>query len=156
MASFVINDVRVFTGDEVLEPGSVLVEDGIIRYVGKDTPAADLPIIAASNSTLIPGFIDAHIHADKGQVLAIEQSLRFGVTTVLDMHNEPWNVTKLKKIAAERKDVADFKSACFAATVDKGWPEAIVRMHDYSEEVRTIVLAEKEPTVTKLDIQRNR
>lgn len=140
MASFVINDVRIFTGEEVLESGSVLVEDGIIRYVGREAPSGDLPIITASNSTLIPGLIDAHIHADKGKVLAIEQSLRFGVTTVLDMHNESWNVTKLKKIAAERKDVADFKSACFAATVDKGWPEAIVTMHDHSEEVRSVVL----------------
>lgn len=142
MASFVIKDVRIFTGEEVLESGSVLVEDGIIRYVGRDIPSGDLPIISASNSTLIPGLIDAHIHANKGQVLAIEQSLRFGVTTVLDMHNESWNVTKLKKIAAERKDVADFKSACFGATVDKGWPEAIVTMHDHSEEVRSLVLVE--------------
>ncbi|KAK0507017.1 hypothetical protein JMJ35_010475 [Cladonia borealis] len=134
MTSFVINDVRIFTGEEVLESGSVLVEDGIIRYVGRETPSVDLPIITASNSTLMPGLIDAHIHADKGQVLAIEQSLRFGVTTVLDMHNESWNVTKLKKIAAQRKDVADFKSACFGATVDQGWPEAIVKIHDHSEE----------------------
>ena len=155
MASFVIYDVRIFTGEEVLESGSVLVEDGTIRYVGRDTPTVDLPIITASNSTLMPGLIDAHIHADKGQVLAIEQSLRFGVTTVLDMHNESWNVAKLKKIAAQRKDVADFKSACFGATVDQGWPAAIVKMHDHSEEVRSIVLVEQEPIVMKIDIQRD-
>ena len=155
MASFVINNVRIFTGEEVLESGNVLVEDGIIRYVGREAPSVELPIITASNSTLIPGLIDAHIHADKGQVLAIEQSLRFGVTTVLDMHNESWNVTKLKKIAAERKDVADFKSACFSATVDKGWPEVIVRMYDQSEEVRSVILVEQEPTMIKLDIERD-
>ena len=142
MASFVIKNVRIFTGEVVLESGIVQVEDGIIRYVGRDIPSGDLPIISALNSTLIPGLIDAHIHANKGQVLAIEQSLRFGVTTVLDMHNESWNVTKLKKIAAERKDVADFKSACFGATVENGWPEAIVKMHDHSEEVRSLVLVE--------------
>ena len=55
MASFVIKDVRIFTGEEVLEPGSVLVEDGIIKYVGRDTPSVDLPIITASKSTLFPG-----------------------------------------------------------------------------------------------------
>lgn len=126
----------------MLQSGSVLVEDGIIRYVGKNAPNVDLPIITTSDSTLIPGLIDAHIHADNGKVLAIQQSLRFGVTTVLDMHNEPWNVTKLKKIAAERGDVADFKSACFAATVDKGWPEAIVTMHDQSEEVSFVMIEE--------------
>ena len=145
MASFIINDVRIFTGEEVLQSGSVLVEDGIIKYVGTESPSVDLPIITAPNSTLIPGLIDAHIHADNGKILAIQQSLRFGVTTVLDMHNEPWNVTKLKKIAAERDDVADFKSACFAATVDGGWPEAIVTMHDQSEEVSSIIVKEQEP-----------
>ena len=129
----------------MLPSGSVLVEDGIIRYVGRETLSVDLPIVTASNSTLIPGLIDAHIHADEGKVLPIQQSLRFGVTTVLDMHNEPWNVTKLKKKAAERNDVADFKSACFAATVDKGWPEAIVIMHDQSEEVSSIIKEEQVP-----------
>ena len=135
MPSFLINDVRIFTGEHVLESGSVLVEEGIIKHVGKHSPLTDVPIVSGAGSTLIPGIIDAHIHADKGRVLALEQSLRFGVTTVLDMHNEPPNVAKLKKIARERKDVADFKSSCLAATVDKGWPAAIVTMHDQSEEV---------------------
>jgi hypothetical protein len=51
------------------------------------------------------------------------------------MHNEPKYAASLKKLAAERHDVADFKSACNGATVDKGWPEAIITMHDQSEEV---------------------
>lgn len=135
MASFMIKDARIFTGEDVLESGNVLVEDGIIKYVGNDTPSTDVRIVSGSGSTLIPGLIDAHIHADKGKVLALEQSLRFGVTTVLDMHNEPVNVAKLKKVAKERKDVADFKSSCLAATVDQGWPVPVVTMHDKSEEV---------------------
>ena len=135
MASFMIKDARIFTGEDVLESGNVLVEDGIIKYVGNDTPNMDVRIVSGTGSTLIPGLIDAHIHADKGKVLALEQSLRFGVTTVLDMHNEPVNVAKLKKVAKERKDVADFKSACLAATVDQGWPVPVVTMHDKSEEV---------------------
>lgn len=130
-----LKDVRVFTGEHVLENGNVLVEKGIIKYVGNDVPNTDVPIVSGSGSTLIPGLIDAHIHADKGRVLALEQSLRFGVTTVLDMHNEPPNVAKLKKIAKERMDVADFKSCCLAATIDQGWPAPIVTMHDKSEEV---------------------
>ena len=135
MASFMIKDARIFTGEDVLEGGNVLVENGIIKYVGIDAPDTDVRIVSGSGSTLIPGLIDAHIHADKGKVLAVEQALRFGVTTVLDMFNEPVNVAKLKKVAKERKDVADFKSSCLAATVDQGWPAPIVTMHDRSEEV---------------------
>ncbi|KAL2036724.1 hypothetical protein N7G274_010519 [Stereocaulon virgatum] len=134
MNSVLIKDVRIFTGEEVIESGSVLVKDGVIEYVGSSAPETDLPAMTMSSSTLIPGLIDAHIHASNGQVLAIEQSFRFGVTTVLDMHNEPKNVASLKQIAAQRHDVADFKSACFGATVDKGWPESIITMHDQSEE----------------------
>lgn len=135
MASFIVKDVRIFTGEEVVESGNVLVEEGTIKYFGNDTPDTDAPVVSGSGSTLIPGLIDAHIHADKGRVLALEQSLRFGVTTVLDMHNEPPNVAKLKKVARERNDVADFKSSCLAATIDQGWPAPIVTLHDKSEEV---------------------
>lgn len=135
MASFLIKDARVFTGEHVLDSGSVLVENGIVKYVGNDSPNSDVPIVSGSGSTLIPGLIDAHIHADKGRVLALEQSLRFGVTTVCDMHNEPPNVAKLKRVAKERTDVADFKSSCLAATIDQGWPVPIVTLHDKSEEV---------------------
>ena len=136
MTSFMIKDARIFTGENVIQKGNVLVEHGIIKYVGGDTPSTDVPIVSGSGSTLIPGIIDAHVHADKGRVEALEQSLRFGVTTVLDMHNEPPNVAKLKKLAKERNDVADFKCACLAATVDQGWPIPIVTMLDKSEEVR--------------------
>ena len=135
MTSFLVQGARVFTGEHVLESANVLVENGIIKYVGNDAPNTDVEIISGSGSTLIPGLIDVHIHADKGKVLALEQSLRFGVTTVCDMHNEPPNVAKLKKIAKERKDVADFKSSCLAATIDQGWPVPIVTLHDKSEEV---------------------
>lgn len=135
MTSFLVQGARVFTGEHVLECGNVLVENGIIKYVGNDAPDTDVPIISGSGATLIPGLIDAHIHADKGKVLALEQSLRFGVTTVCDMHNEPPNVAKLKKTAKERNDVADFKSSCLAATIDQGWPVPIVTLHDKSEEV---------------------
>lgn len=135
MASFLVQDARIFTGEHVLECGNVLVENGTIRSVGSDTPNTDVPIVSGSGSTLIPGFIDAHIHADRGKVLALEQSLRFGVTTVCDMFNEPHHVAKLKKVAKERNDVADFKSSCLAATIDQGWPVPIVTLHDKSEEV---------------------
>ena len=136
MASFMVKDVRVFTGEDVLESGNVLVKEGIIKYVGNNVPdSTEVRIVSESGCTLIPGLIDAHIHADKGRVLALEQSLRFGVTTVLDMFNEPNNVAKLKTIAKDRKNVADFKSSCLAATVDQGWPAPIVTMHDKSEEV---------------------
>lgn len=141
MSAFLIKDVRLFTGEEEIENGFVLVQDGIISAAGadKDIPQdinfQQIIIISKPNHTLLPGLIDAHIHADKGRELALYQALRFGVTTVMDMHNEPVNVAKLKKIAREDKDAADFKSAGVAATIDNGWPMPVVTAHDKSPEV---------------------
>ena len=137
MSTFAIKDVRIFTGDEEIENGFVLVENGLIKAVGSSVPSdLNITVISKPGHTLLPGFIDAHIHADKGKELAIYQALRFGVTTVMDMHNEPPNVAKLKKLAAETKDVADFKSACLGAIIENGWPIPVVTAHDKSEEVR--------------------
>ena len=138
MESFIIKDARIFTGERVIESGAVLVQHGLIASVS-DSPSAfateNIPTISASGRTLLPGLIDAHMHADKGRVQALEQALRFGVTTVCDMHNESWNIVKLKSIARERRDVADLKAAVYAATIENGWPAPVVAAQDNSEEV---------------------
>jgi dihydroorotase-like cyclic amidohydrolase len=136
-ASFVIKDVRVFDGETEIENGYVHVSNGKIVSVGsKDSELpSGVKVISKPGHTLLPGFIDAHNHCDKGNEEALYQGLRFGVTTIMDLHNEIHNCKKLKKIAAEDKDAADFKCAGIAATVDKGWPEAVVTAHDKSPEV---------------------
>lgn len=99
--SFIIKDVRVFTGESVLEPGSVIVENGIISYCGKHLPSdvlSDIPIISIPGHTLLPGLIDAHIHSFDS-TYALEQSIKFGVTTVMDMHNETQHARAAKTIA---------------------------------------------------------
>lgn len=138
MTTILIRDVRIFTGDEEIPNGSVLISNGKIHQVAStqlDPPNSSTQIISKPGHTLLPGFIDAHIHADGGNVLALPQSLRFGVTTVCDMHNEPPNVIKLRKQAKD-SDSADFKTCSLAATITGGWPEAVVVAHDKSEEVQ--------------------
>jgi imidazolonepropionase-like amidohydrolase len=77
-----------------------------------DAIPAGVPVISRSGHTLLPGLIDAHIHASGGDiVLPLEQSWRFGVNTVMGMHNEPDVVASLKKLAKERSDLADFMSS---------------------------------------------
>lgn len=135
-ATFILSDVRIFTGSETIEAGYVVVKNGVIEDVSAGIPPAGLVVISKPGHTILPGFIDAHIHADKGQELALYQSLKFGVTTVMDMHNETANVHKLKKLAYEKKNEAsDFKAAGVAATIDGGWPMPVVTAHDKSEEV---------------------
>lgn len=140
MSSFLIKDVRIFTGEEEISNGFVYIQDGIIKTFGSTVPdelGSGIPAISKPNHTLLPGLIDCHIHADKGKERALYQSLKFGLTTVMDMHNEAENVEKLKILAKADRDCADFKTAGLAATIENGWPAMVVTAHDKSEEVRT-------------------
>ena len=145
-SKLVFTDVRVFTGTEVLERAHVIFDGCLIKSVGTGSAPEfqEATVINKAGHTLLPGFIDAHIHADKGKTVGLVQSLRFGVTTVMDMHNETENVLKLKKFAKDNVTTsADFKAAGVAATVDGGWPIPVVTAHDKSEEVRTPVASKQ-------------
>ncbi|KAJ9647452.1 hypothetical protein H2204_000081 [Knufia peltigerae] len=121
MTSFAITNVRIFDGENVLEDADVLVEDGIIKQVGHGLNPSNLPNISMPSHTLLPGLIDAHSHPDR-EVKMLEQSYRFGITTLMDMHNVHENAVQLKTWAQERKDIPDIKSCHYAATVKNGWP----------------------------------
>ncbi|CAK4032004.1 hypothetical protein CBER1_02356 [Lecanosticta acicola] len=135
MASFLIQDVRIFDGEKTIDNGSVLVEDGNISQVSSGPVAFDGKTYSKPGHTLFPGMIDTHIHADSGNEVALPQSLRFGVTTVCDMHNEWYNIQKLRR-QREGGDCADVKTTSFAATIDGGWPAPIVLMHADTPENR--------------------
>jgi cytosine/adenosine deaminase-related metal-dependent hydrolase len=137
--SFIIKDVRIFDGENEIPNGHIHISNGKIAFVGsgepKDTPV-NVEVISKPGHTVVPGFIDAHNHCDKGNEVALYQGLRFGVTTIMDLHNEIPNCHKLQKIAREEVyRAADFKCAGMAATIDNGWPEPVVTAHDKSPEV---------------------
>ena len=121
MTSFIIKDVRLFDGDKVFESASILVEDGIIKKVGQNINKAGVPVISKPGHTLLPGLIEAHSHP-YGEAKLSEQSFRFGITTLMDMHNVHENAVQQKKWAKERKDFPDIKSSHYAATIHGGWP----------------------------------
>lgn len=118
--SFAIRDVRVFDGQRVLEDANVIVRDGRITAVGVDATIPDgLTVIDGVGKTLLPGLIDAHVHAWGS---ARTDALRFGVTTELDMMGD-WN--RLPEIETQRQSLArttqaDLWSAGAAVTVPGG------------------------------------
>ena len=134
MASFLIKDVRIFDGENTVDSGSVLVEGGKIFKVSSSPIEFSGTTISKPGHTLLPGLIDVHVHCDKANVVALPQALRFGVTTVCDMHNEWPNIQKLRK-QRDGGDCADIKTTSFAATIDMGWPMPIVLAHHKDEEV---------------------
>ncbi len=67
-----ITNARILTPDEVIDPGTILLDDaGLIGGVGRDLqspPAAE--IVDARGLTLVPGYIDLHVHGGGGYSLA--------------------------------------------------------------------------------------
>lgn len=123
--TLIIRDVFIFTGSNFIEGGTVVVKDGKIAEVGSDKSdkpyPGDTQVISRSGCSLLLGLIDSHIHGLFGSFDSIEQSLRFGVTTVCDMHNEHVHIQKPKKLASEDTSrYCDFKYAGVGGIIEGG------------------------------------
>ncbi|KAL6164966.1 hypothetical protein ACJQWK_08227 [Exserohilum turcicum] len=138
--TFIIRDVRIFTGEDKIDEGYVHVQDGKIKSVGpmSSMPQESVTAYSKPGHTLLPGLIDCHIHADRADPEALPQSLRFGVTTVCEMHNEIHNIKTLKKQTLQ-PDTASYKTAGQAATIENGWPIPVITAHDKSEETAAAI-----------------
>lgn len=85
---------RVITPDETIEPGVVLVSDGVIEAVGiASSVPATAEVVELPGLTLVPGFVDVHVHggggfslstSDPGEIRAYSGwAPRHGVTSFL-------------------------------------------------------------------------
>ncbi|MEA2564629.1 MAG: hypothetical protein QOH06_6133 [Acidobacteriota bacterium] len=119
--TFAITNARIFDGERLIPRGTVVVKDGKIESVGADVKVPEgAERIDAAGSTLLPGFIDAHTHAYLG---GLERALAFGVTTELDMGNDPATVRPVREEQARPGGApgrADLFSAGTLATAPGG------------------------------------
>ena len=70
-------NVRVFDGERVRPQTDVLVEGGIISVVGRKVQAPqDAEVIDGRGKTLLPGLIDAHVHAFAEPTLCASPDVR--------------------------------------------------------------------------------
>lgn len=116
-----IEHVRVFDGTRVLDNAGVLVENGVIRSVGRNIARpAGAEVVDGTGKTLLPGLIDAHTHTIVEA--SLQQAPIFGVTTDLDMFTLPTVAAGIKKQQAEGKllDYADLRSSGYLATAPGG------------------------------------
>ncbi|WP_343345752.1 amidohydrolase family protein [Sphingomicrobium sp. XHP0239] len=102
--TYVLSGARIITmnGDEVIENGAVMVDNGRIAAVGPLAAmswAQGTEVIDVTGKTIIPGIFDAHWHGPMGAGLTIPQqnwahaaSLAHGVTTVWDPSNNSYTV----------------------------------------------------------------
>ena len=81
-----ITNVRVFDGERLGEPTTVVIDDGMISAGTSTDGARRADVVDGGGGTLLPGLIDTHVHADK--LPHLEVSASWGVTTMLDMGNK--------------------------------------------------------------------
>ncbi|MGI9516855.1 MAG: amidohydrolase family protein, partial [Pirellulaceae bacterium] len=120
-ATVLFKSVRVFDGQELLEPVDVLIKDGRIEAIGEGiTVRNGAEEIDGAGKTLLPGLIDCHVHAYFPAHL--EQAAVFGVTTVLDMMSMPRGAAGLRaaRTSGKHPQRADYFSAGAAVTVKDG------------------------------------
>ncbi|AJC60733.1 hydrolase [Streptomyces sp. 769] len=86
-----LTNVRVFDGQRLTDPTTVVIDDGTI---GTDADGARP--LDAGGAVLPPGLIDAHVHLHGPEFL--DRLAARGVTTALDMANSPEQLAMLRDV----------------------------------------------------------
>jgi imidazolonepropionase-like amidohydrolase len=118
-AATLVQDVRVFDGERMHARRSVLFDEGVIVNADFRGPVpVGATIVNGAGRTLLPGLIDAHVHAYRHQ----ELPLLFGVTTQVDMFTnvQAMQAATRKMTAGDNRDQADLFSAGTLATAPGG------------------------------------
>ena len=100
-----INNVRVFDGEKLSSLTNVFIENGYISSIGNVVFEAD-ETIEGGGKTLLPGFIDTHIHIDSRDNCV--QAVKYGVTTLIDQMCE--NTTLIDSLKEPDEPIASVRS----------------------------------------------
>jgi imidazolonepropionase-like amidohydrolase len=138
--ALVLSGARVFDGIQVTEGRDLLIEGGLIRYVGSSCPVTgpNIERVDARGLTVMPGLIDAHIHAGM-DAEALARSLVFGVTTAVDMFGPSRRLKPAREARASRATSrdADMLGSGILATCPGGHGT------EYGFEIPTLTKAEE-------------
>jgi imidazolonepropionase-like amidohydrolase len=118
-AATLVRDVRLFDGERMHAKRSVLIDGAkIVNADFKGAAPAGSTVVSGAGRTLLPGLIDAHVHAYQN----LELPLVFGVTTQIDMFTGvPLMQDVARKMAAgTNSGQADLFSAGTLATAPGG------------------------------------
>ncbi len=114
--SFVIQNVRLFDGEKVMNKASVLIENGKISKVTNGT-IKHATIVDGKGKTLLPAFTNSHVHV--WSPASLQEAANAGVLNVLDMHAME-NFMPMMKQYRKSSSHADYYAAGSAATAPKG------------------------------------
>lgn len=115
-----IENVRLFDGENIAEHRNVLFADGHIVSVDYRGDVGDeVRRVDGQGNTLLPGLIDAHTHISES---GLEDSLLFGVTFAVDLFSRPEETQPAVKrsLSGYNPHEADIMSAGTVATAPGG------------------------------------
>jgi imidazolonepropionase-like amidohydrolase len=113
------------TGSPPIRNSLLVVSDGRIASVGQATPEAlaALPagtsVLSTEGKWILPGLIDAHVHAESDQDL--KTMLRWGVTSVRLMAEDVAAAQRLARASGARTDIPEVFPAAPIFTAKGGW-----------------------------------
>lgn len=115
---FIIENVKVFDGEIVIESTSVKVEDGVIVEISKNIKTPEnTEVIDGKGKTLMPALSNAHVHA--WAPASLMEAAKAGVLNVMDMHGvEPYQ--SIMRQLKDSTNYARFYVAGYAATAPEG------------------------------------
>ncbi|MEL6556694.1 MAG: amidohydrolase family protein [Bacteroidota bacterium] len=113
---FQIENVRIFQNGQFKEDMDLLVEGELIVEVASEIKS-DCQTIDGSGYTLLPGLVNAHVHA--WIPYHLKNAVNFGVYTLQDMHSLNETTASLKDLG-QQHGFAKLYGAGYAATVEKG------------------------------------
>jgi imidazolonepropionase-like amidohydrolase len=115
------------TGAAPIEDAAVIIQDGVIAAVGSRQEIEIPPeavIFELPDSTILPGFINAHVHTTYNPFL-LKQWAQDGVTTVRDLGARyPFSLFSTRDRYNQDPDLATLIAAGPLITVPRGYPIA--------------------------------
>jgi imidazolonepropionase-like amidohydrolase len=108
--TFAITHVKVFDGNALTDERTVVIDNGVISNATTAGKTID-----GQHGTLLPGFIDSHVHL--ANLAELEQGTQWGCTTMLDMGTRSMAVTDSLR---HRKGLADIRGSGNTASAPGG------------------------------------
>ena len=105
-----ITNVKVFDGNALTEERTVVIDNGVISAAATADTTVD-----GQHGTLLPGFIDSHVHL--ASLAQLEQGTQWGCTTMLDMGSQSMALTNSLR---HRQGIADIRGAGNVASAPGG------------------------------------
>ncbi len=116
--SFIIKNVKVFDGNNIITKTDVKIEGRFITEIGQGLHEDEtLDVIDGAGKTLIPGLSNAHVHA--WAPASLNQAVKAGVVNVMDMHGLE-NFQHSMRMLKDSTNYARYYVAGFAATAPGG------------------------------------